>query len=96
MPPQPGGARDAARALGADDEDTSLGLWTTRGLAARSGPMLRSASSRTGAPLGDDYVARCRQGQELGPRRSQRDGRTPPHYRPARRPGRGRRHPPPG
>ena len=49
-------ALDAARALGADDEDTSL-VARAAVLAARSGSVTVAALER--AALGDDYVARC-------------------------------------
>ena len=49
-------ALDAARALGADDEDTSL-VARAAVLAARSGSLTVAALER--ATLGDDYVARC-------------------------------------
>ena len=50
------GALDAARALGADDEDTSL-VARAAVLCARSGSVTVAALER--AALGDDYVARC-------------------------------------
>ena len=49
-------ALDAARALGGDDEDTSL-VARAAVLAARSGSVTVAALER--AALGDDYVARC-------------------------------------
>ena len=49
-------ALDAARALGADDEDTSL-VARAAVLCARSGSVTVAALER--AALGDDYVARC-------------------------------------
>ena len=49
-------ALDAARALGGDDEDTSL-VARAAVLCARSGSVTVAALER--AALGDDYVARC-------------------------------------
>ena len=49
-------ALDAARALGGDDEDTSL-VARAADLCARSGSVTVAALER--AALGDDYVARC-------------------------------------
>ena len=83
-------ALDAARALGADDEDTSL-VARAAVLAARSGSVTVAALER--AALGDDYVARClggavdpAGGSTAAPSESGRPRRPRPRARRRRRP----------